>query len=133
MFASYTALLTSFMTSRPKPEPIKSFQDIYENNLHLVVTRESAHQYFLARAPSNSYARKLFDERMAGYEEHFVPDVFALDEYYDRYPHAIFWGGQGSRFSLEKADMLESIESTFDDRKTFIMPNILCQKNFSAK
>ena len=115
MFASYTALLTSFMTLRSGPEPIKSFQDIYENDHHLVVTRASSHHNFLATKPHDSYARKLYEERMLGNSDNFVPNIFALDDLLEKIPHALFWGGQGSRFSLKKAHMLESIESVFEE------------------
>ncbi len=60
-FSCFTADLTSQLTSVPPPKDVKSFQDVDERELNLIIWGGGSSESTLKRSPANSYTRKVYE------------------------------------------------------------------------
>ena len=116
MFVCYTALLTSYMTSRGEQTKIRTFQDIYDQKLPLYVVKHSSYHHMLSQAQEGSAANKIYQEQILRNPDRLIPaDPTAYDELFDRIPEAVCLDIANVKFNTKVPALYESLENTFED------------------
>ena len=116
MFACYTALLTSFMTSKPEPSRIRNFGDIYHQNIHLLLWENTVSHLDMVNAPVTSWQWKYYKDKIEGTRDHFIKDANEIQEALDKYPNSLYYSTRTDLYSFEpNGEEYVSYEKTFDD------------------
>ena len=87
LIASFSAILTSFMTFQSKSFEVNSFQDILDKKLFLVTIRDAAEHDYLQRAKENSVAR-VYQEMLKD-PRHFSPSLLEMEKVLAENPNAV--------------------------------------------
>ena len=85
LYAHYEANLTAMMTSGPKENTIKSFDDVIKGEYKVVVEAATSMEIFMRTADPGSAMHQVYYETMENNEEAFVDGLVAsIDALYDR-------------------------------------------------
>ena len=63
LYSHYTTGLIAIQTAKPKPNPVRSFQDVIDRNYHVYVERYTASEEFLKTGTDNLVTRYYYNDR----------------------------------------------------------------------
>ena len=115
VIASFSAMLTSFMTSQPEPTQVSSFQDILDRNLFVAVWKDTSDQEYLANARQGSTANKIYKNMEKDPSRHFLTKMNELEELFMDDPSALYFGSKVFFPVLSYSNDIMTLENVFKD------------------
>ena len=116
MFVVYAALLVSFMASPTAPPTIRSFEDIYDQNLPLYTIKGSSNEMLLAQAPKGSAKYKIYHEHIMQHKERLISYTKTnFESIFENDPNALFFDITNTRYNADSPNQYESLENSFDE------------------
>ena len=92
-----------------------SFQDIYEQDLPIATNADAiSHQYFVL-APENSYASKLYNDKMKQSAESLIPNLLDIEKAFHKHPNMLLLTYKSVVLEFRSPEKFEFLESTFED------------------
>ena len=119
IYGFYTGLLTSIMTFKDTATPIRTLQDVYDNNLNLITIRDGATFELISKAKETNIIHKLYNERVKNKPENeFSEAEGAYSALMEDGPSTVFFGSEYAIFKTEESrrtmQILDLVDTSYE-------------------
>ena len=113
-FAFYEGVLTSLMTANPRQADIKSFRDVLNNNLQMIVMKDSGSHDKLKFSKEGSILRKIYYQTMHERKDSTYSTLEDIKTALGKNPKFVHFGAQTALINYEKIQSLPILDALVD-------------------